>query len=108
MPSDLAQILLVDDAGGDRDALARGLSASGYCVRAVGDGTTCFTALREEQARLILLGESLAAGRGLELLRELRRTWSGEHVPVIVIGDVADSAARIAALEGGANDYVCR
>jgi two-component system OmpR family response regulator len=55
---------------------------------------------------LVLLDLNLPDGRGLDLLRELRR--AGSSVPVIILTAMDQIAARIDGLNSGADDYLVK
>ena len=106
MPSDPAQILIVDDDEIARDELARQLSQRGYCVRVAVTATQIFDSARQRAVNVILLADRAAGGDGLELLRDLRKTWPRDHLAIIFMSDADDPATEIAALEANANDFV--
>lgn len=55
---------------------------------------------------LVLLDLGLPDGRGIDLLRELRR--KGASVPVVILSAQDQIAARIEALNSGADDYLTK
>ena len=55
---------------------------------------------------LVLLDLGLPDGRGIDLLRELRR--KGEAVPVVILSAQDQIASRIEALNDGADDYLTK
>jgi two-component system OmpR family response regulator len=55
---------------------------------------------------LVLLDLNLPDGRGLDLLRELRR--GGSKVPVIILTALDQIASRIEGLNSGADDYLVK
>ena len=100
-----ARVLIVDDDSELRRFLTTVLRAHGHAVDAVDGEARALRSLASRGADLVLLDLALPDGDGLSVLRELRQ-WSG--VPVIVVTGRADETGKVAALDGGANDYVTK
>jgi DNA-binding response OmpR family regulator/signal transduction histidine kinase len=100
------KILLIEDDLALGDAIRGSLAAAGHApvwVRCLAQGRAQWTA---GDAHVVLLDLSLPDGRGLDLLATMRR--SGDRLPVIVVTARDAVADRVAALEGGADDYVIK
>lgn len=100
-----ARVLVVDDETQLRLALRRSLEGHGYSVREAEDGAE---ALREHDAfkpDLVLLDLMLPDMTGVEVCRQLRRSY---QTPIIVLSVVGDEKAKVAALDDGADDYLTK
>jgi two-component system KDP operon response regulator KdpE len=100
-----ARILVVDDETQLRLALRRSLEGHGYAVREAEDGAE---AMREHDAfkpDLVLLDLMLPDTTGVEVCKQLRRSY---QTPIIVLSVVGDEKAKVAALDEGADDYLTK
>jgi two-component system KDP operon response regulator KdpE len=100
-----ARVLVVDDETGLARALAITLRASGWQVRAVGDGAC---ALREAAAwhpDVVLLDLGLPDIGGLDVIAGLRG-WT--RVPIVVLSARQHDEDKVDALDAGADDYVTK
>lgn len=101
-------ILLVEDEPMSQDVLSRRLEAQGYRVITVKDGVECLEWLAKHRTDLILMDISMPRMDGIECLREIRRSYSYDSLPVIVVSAMVDSDDVVAGIEAGANDYVVK
>ena len=99
------RILVVDDEPQIRKFLEISLRSQGYRVALADSGEAGLSSLATEGADLVILDLGLPDRDGHEVLRELRQ-WS--NVPVIMLTVRAGEAEKVAALDGGANDYVTK
>jgi two-component system KDP operon response regulator KdpE len=100
-----ARVLVIDDEPQIRRFLDICLRAQGYLVESTNSGESGLAALATNGADLVILDLGLSDKDGHAVLRELRQ-WS--QVPVIVLTVRAGEAEKVAALDGGANDYVTK
>jgi two-component system, OmpR family, KDP operon response regulator KdpE len=99
------RVLIVDDEPQIRRFLRASLSAHGYRVVEASCGREAIALTTTERPELLLLDLGLPDMDGLEVIRRLRE-WS--TVPIIVISVRGQEAEKIAALDGGADDYVTK
>ena len=99
------RVLIVDDEPQIRRFLRASLSAHGYRVVEASCGREAIALTTTERPELLLLDLGLPDMDGLEVIRRLRE-WSA--VPIIVISVRGQEAEKIAALDGGADDYVTK
>jgi DNA-binding response OmpR family regulator len=95
-------------AEGDRlvaEALSAHLRRDGFQVLEADSGLDALSVLRRGTVDIALVDPALAEIDGLELVRRIRQEST---VPIIMLADGRDEAARIAALDAGADDYVLR
>ena len=82
-----------------------------------GQGMTCHTAttglaglrlIREHEPDLVLLDIVLVGEDGFGICREIRRTWSAEDLPVVMVTSREDLDSINAAYLAGANDFITK
>ncbi|PPJ41451.1 MULTISPECIES: response regulator transcription factor [unclassified Pseudoxanthomonas] len=100
-----ARILVIDDEPQIRRFLDISLRAQGYVVALAESGRAGLADLAAHGADLVVLDIGLPDLDGHGVLRELRQ-WS--QVPVIMLTVRDGEAEKVAALDGGANDYVTK
>lgn len=101
-------ILLVEDEPMSQDVLSRRLEAQGYRVVTVKDGIECLEWLAAHRADLVLMDISMPRMDGIECLREIRKSYSYDSLPVIIVSAMVDSDDVVTGIEAGANDYVVK
>jgi two-component system KDP operon response regulator KdpE len=99
------KVLVVDDEPPIRKLLRMGLSAHGYQVIDAPNGKVALE-LISQKPDLIILDLGLPDIQGLDLLRKMRE--QNEGVPIVVLSSRADEAAKVEALDFGADDYVTK
>ena len=99
------RVLIVDDEPPIRKLLRMGLTAQGYQVMEAPNGKTALE-LIAQNPDLVILDLGLPDVQGLELLRTIRAR--NEQVPIVVLSSRGDEAAKVAALDLGADDYVTK
>jgi len=100
------RILVVDDEPAIRRFLRAGLSSSGYIVSEVEGGLPAVDIARRKGADLIVLDLGLPDIDGIEVIRRIRS--SGSAIPIIVLSSRNDEAAKVEALDLGADDFVTK
>jgi len=101
------RILLVEDDAVLGDGLVAGLGLSGHVVDWLVDGREAIDALGNDRFAVAILDLSLPGASGQEVLRAWRRDRE-RRVPVLVLTAHADDDGCIAALDGGADDYLAK
>jgi two-component system KDP operon response regulator KdpE len=99
------RVLIVEDEPPIRKLLRMGLTAQGYQIWEAPDGKSGLELLAQKPD-LIILDLGLPDVQGLELLRTIRAR--NEQVPIVVLSSRGDEAAKVAALDLGADDYVTK
>ncbi|HLD23606.1 MAG TPA: response regulator [Sulfuricurvum sp.] len=98
-------ILIIDDDSAIRKLLEVALGAAGYHVVAIATGKEGLNRAAIEAPALVLLDLGLPDMDGKEFLMRFRE-WS--QSPVIVLSARSGEAEKIAALEGGCDDYLTK
>jgi two-component system, OmpR family, KDP operon response regulator KdpE len=100
------RILVVDDEPAILRFLRVGLTAQGYLVTEVPNGHGALDAVRRGATDLIVLDLGLPDIDGLEVIRRLRA--AGSDLPIIVLSSRDNEAAKVEALDLGADDFVTK
>lgn len=101
-------ILVVENEISARQLLAANLQNSGYKVRCAGDVAQAETLVREVRPDLVLLDWILPGVPGLPFTRWIRNDQRTRDISIVLISERADEHDKVAALEGGADDYVTK
>jgi two-component system KDP operon response regulator KdpE len=104
-PGGATPILIVEDDEATRTALRRDLSARGFDVEEAPDGRTALRRWGARRPALVLLDLGLPDMDGVIVLRQIRREAT---TPVVILSARDAEAAKIEALESGADDYVTK
>jgi two-component system KDP operon response regulator KdpE len=105
MAGDSAVILVVEDEPPIRRLLRTTLGANDYRTLEAGSGAEALSALRHHRPDLVLLDLGLPDVDGLQLIGDIRKLGP---VPIVVLSSRGDEAAKVAALDSGADDYVTK
>ena len=100
------RVLVVEDDRPLRSTLAATLRAEGHVTLEAASVEEARRRLSEATVDLIVLDLGLPDVDGMELLIELRA--AGDLRPVLVLTARGDEAAKVAALDAGADDYVTK
>src|SRR5206468_4248170 len=68
----------------------------------------CLEVIEKAPPDLLLLDIHMPGLSGLQVLTGVRRHWSKQRLPVILVTALSDSQDVIAGLEAGANDFVVK
>jgi DNA-binding response OmpR family regulator len=99
------RVLVAERSRSVRRVVAAYLRRDGFQVLEASSGLEALLMLRRGAVDLALVDPMLPEIDGLELVRRVRREST---VPIIMLTASQDEAARIAALEAGADDYVIK
>jgi DNA-binding NtrC family response regulator len=100
-------IFLVDDDDGSREAMAKTLERVGYDVRAFPDAQEALDRMRSGDPVDVVVSDVRMPGMdGYSLLRQVRAEWPG--LPFLLVTAFADVEDAVAALQGGADDYLTK
>jgi len=101
----VAKILVIDDDPSLLRALRVGLKAGGHEVVAAADGEHGITQTALTSPDVVVLDLGLPDLDGLAVCRRIRE-WS--EVPIIILSASGSEDRKVAALNGGADDYVTK
>ncbi len=101
----MARVLVVDDDPALLRALRLALNAAGHQVSTASDGQEGLAQAARSTPEVMVLDLGLPDIDGLEVCRRIRG-WS--DVPIIVLSATYAEDRKVAALDGGADDYVTK
>jgi two-component system, OmpR family, KDP operon response regulator KdpE len=101
----MTRLLVVDDEPQILRALRINLHARQYDVVTAGTGRGALDAATEAHPDLVILDLGLPDMDGVEVIRSLRK-WT--QVPIVILSGRLNSAAKVDALDAGADDYVTK
>ncbi len=102
---DAAAILLVEDDGATRHAIATFLGGHAHDVVEAGDAASAISAWDARRPDLIVLDLGLPDQDGLTVIRHIRREAT---TPILVLSARDRESDKVAALDLGADDYVTK
>ena len=100
----MAKILVVDDDQGMRDYLEIMLSRESYDVNTVPGGKEALTLCRKRKFDLVITDLKMSGMDGIDLLKSLKEI--SPEVMIILITGYASGETALAAMKGGAYDYL--
>ncbi len=101
----MSRVLVVDDDAPLRTSLRRALAYEGYTVREAEDGQDALRDALSHPPDLVVLDLMMPGIDGIEVCRRLRE---GSDVPVLMLTARDEVQDRVAGLDSGANDYLCK
>lgn len=101
----MRKILIVDDEISIRKLLRVSLEANNYQIIEAINAQESIQKIVTERPEIILLDLGLPDKNGLTVIKEVRQ-WS--TTPIIVLTAVDNGQDKIAALDGGADDYITK
>ena len=101
----MSRVLVVDDEPQIRRALTTNLRARGYEVDEAETGEAALALAARNHPDLVVLDLGLPGVDGVEVIHGLRG-WT--QMPILVLSAREDEAAKVAALDAGADDYVTK
>jgi two-component system KDP operon response regulator KdpE len=99
------KVLVIDDEPPIRKLLRMGLGTQGYQTIDAPNAKVALE-LMAETPDLVILDLGLPDMQGLDLLRKIR--MQREDIPIVVLSSRGDEAAKVEALDLGADDYVTK
>ena len=104
----MAHILVVEDDTFVAKILTIGLQRAGHSTILVEDGREVFSSAREHTPDLILLDVLLPGMDGFQVLKQLKRHPTTQHIPVLMLTAQSDGPSVIAGLDSGADAYLSK
>jgi len=100
------RVLVVEDYGPLRKALARGLREAGFAVDATGDGDEGLWYAESNEYDAIVLDLMLPGIDGLTIIKTLRDAGNRAHILILTAKDAVND--RVRGLDLGADDYLAK
>jgi two-component system KDP operon response regulator KdpE len=101
----LAQVLIIDDDPDLNEVCRVGLQALGHTVRTAETGADGLAEAAVRAPDVIVLDLGLPDMDGLDVCKRIR-AWS--EVPIVVLSADGSEDRKVAALDGGADDYITK
>lgn len=102
-------ILIVDDSRVTRSMVAALLRRHNFVTYEAVDGLEGLAALRQHSnIKLVISDEEMPNMTGVEMVAELRQTFSKEELAVIGVSSKGSSALSARFIKSGANDYIAK
>ncbi|MFN3188610.1 MAG: response regulator [Candidatus Paceibacteria bacterium] len=102
------KILIVDDEGDIREAIADVLSQAGFVVSQAENGEHGLNTALSEHPDLILLDVTMPIMNGQEMLTKLREDAWGKTVKVAMLTSMDDTKNVAQAYSGNVSDYLVK
>jgi two-component system, OmpR family, phosphate regulon response regulator PhoB len=102
------RVLVVDDEESLTTLLQYNLEKEGFEVAVAGSGEEALRQVDLAAPDLLLLDWMLPAVSGLEVCRRVRARADMRHVAVVMLTGRTEEGDRVAALNFGADDYICK
>jgi diguanylate cyclase (GGDEF)-like protein len=102
------RVLVVDDDPNFADTVTAVLERVGIDVRVTPDATRLVEILDEEHPDLVLLDAMLPGLSGFDAVRVVRAIPEWRDLPILFVTGRSDLEGRLAAFEGGADDYLSK
>ncbi len=99
------RILIVDDEPQITRVLRTTLQSNGHDVTVAKDGIEALDLFMKTQPELVITDLTMPNMDGIELTREIRQR---SQIPIIVLSVRSQDAAKVAALDEGADDYITK
>ncbi len=107
-PEPPLRVVAIDDDRAILRTIAHTLRSAGVdCATATG-GEAGLGLIRELKPDLVLLDIGLVDEDGYGVCREIRRTWTAEELPVVMVTGLEDLEAIQSAYQAGANDFLTK
>ena len=104
----MARILIAEDDPTSLELLKGRLQEWGHDVLPAADGAEALRGLEGTRVDLVISDWKMPRVDGLELCRLLKGAEATRELPFIMLTTKKDSAARDAALENGADEYITK
>ncbi|MGN1063402.1 MAG: phosphate regulon transcriptional regulator PhoB [Alphaproteobacteria bacterium] len=104
----MTKIMIVEDEAGLVTLLKYNLEKQGYETVSVMDGKEVMSMALLEKPDLILLDWMLPGVSGIDLCREIRKSYELRNTPIIMLTARAEEADKVRGLSYGADDYMTK
>jgi len=101
-------VVAIDDDAMILRAAAKALTSAGMVCFTATTGEAGLRLIREHKPDLVLLDLVLVGEDGFTICREIRRNWSPQELPVVMVTGLEDLASIQAAYQAGANDFLTK
>lgn len=103
-----ARILVVDDIMPNVKLLEAKLKNEYYNVLCAYSGAEALEIIEKEKPDLVLLDVMMPEMDGFEVCRRIKANPETEHIPVVMVTALTDTADRVNGLQAGADDFLTK
>lgn len=104
----MAKILIVDDSPTELHVLAKILQHGGHEALTAADGESGIAAAKAQGPDVILMDVVMPGINGFQATRQLTRSESTAHIPVIIVSSKSQDADRVWGERQGACGYLTK
>ena len=104
----MTKIMIVEDETALVTLLKYNLEKQGYEIIVVMDGKDVISTAITEKPDLVLLDWMLPNVQGIDICREMRRTYELRSIPIIMLTARGEEADKVRGLSFGADDYMTK
>ena len=104
----MTKIMIVEDEAALVTLLKYNLEKQGYETVCVMDGKEVMNVAMTEKPDLILLDWMLPNVQGIDLCRDMRKSYELRNIPIIMLTARGDEADKVRGLSYGADDYMTK
>ncbi len=101
-------VVAIDDDGMILLAISKALTSAGMVCHTASSGEAGLELIAAKVPDLVLLDIGLEGRDGFAICREIRRAWSAEAMPVVMVTGLEDLPSIQRAYQAGANDYLTK
>lgn len=101
-------IVAIDDDALTLKAIEKTLRAGGLLCHTATTGAEGLALIRDCHPDLVLLDVVMVGEDGYSICREIRRQWSAEELPVVMVTGLEDLGSIQTAYQAGANDFLTK
>lgn len=105
---DMQTILVIEDERDMAELVAFNLEQEGYKSLIASDGVAGLDMVRKHNPDLVLLDLMLPRLLGTEVCKQLKKSKSTAHIPVIMVTARGEEIDKVVGFEIGADDYVVK
>lgn len=103
-----ARVLVVDDVAANVKLLAARLSAEYFDVLTASNGPEALAQLGRGRVDVVLLDVMMPGMDGFEVCRRIKADARTQHVPVVMVTALDQTADRVQGLQAGADDFLTK
>ena len=102
------RLLIIDSGKRPLSELQERFDGEGYMLTTAGDIEEGFYHLFDGEFDVVLLDEGFLGEKGIDPLKEIRRSYPSEELPVIILASSGDPDRVFNAMNRGASDFIFR
>ena len=102
----IATVLLAEDSGLSSNLESSYMSSVGFNVLSASTPAQVDSILRKQHVDLLLIDVSFAGDQGLQIVKEVRRSFSSENLKILVTSIISNPDLKKQSAAYGANDFI--